>query len=179
MENTTKGKTEVQLKNIFGPIHNSQRGYFSYYLFLEMARNKNIWLLVGDLGWGVFDKHLKYFPERVKNCGASEGAMVGIAVGLAQEGKIPFVYTISSFFMRAAETITLYLHHEGANVKLVGSGRDDDYKHDGFSHYAGMIQYFIHTLNIEELYPDTKEEIPLLVKKMVKSTRPYFISLKR
>ena len=63
-----------------------------------MAENENIYLLTGDLGFGLFDNHIQDFPERVKSVGASEQAMLGVAVGLALKGKRVFVYTITSFF---------------------------------------------------------------------------------
>lgn len=64
--------------------------------------------------------------------------MVGTAIGLAQNGYIPVCYSITPFLLyRPFELIRNYLNYEGANVKLVGSGRDDDYSHDGISHWAG------------------------------------------
>jgi len=155
------------------------RPEFFKQLYILMKKNPNVWALTGDLGYIGFDKIRDDFPERFINCGASEGAMLGIAVGLALEGKIVFVYTITSFFMRAAETIGLYLHGEQIPVKLVGSGRDQDYEIDGPSHDATISQNYLKNLDIINLYPETKEEIPLLVEKMVKSNLPQFISLKR
>ena len=155
------------------------RPEFFKQLYILMKKNPNVWALTGDLGYIGFDKIRDDFPDRFINCGASEVAMLGIAVGLALEGKIPFVYTITSFFMRAAETTGLYLHGEQIPVKLVGSGRNQDYKHDGPSHDATIAQNYLKSLNIVNLYPETKEEIPLLVEKMVKSNLPQFISLRR
>lgn len=160
-------------------VHPSQRGVFGFELYKQMAKNENIWLLCMDLGWGIFDNHFQDFPKRCKNTGASESASLDVAVGLALEGKIVFVYTITSFFMRAAETIGLYLHGEQIPVKLVGSGRDKDYEIDGPSHDCTIAQDYLRNTNVRELYPDTKEEIPLLVKQMVESKVPTFISLKR
>lgn len=148
-------------------------------LYKLMQENENVWALTGDLGYGGFDKIQKDFPERYINCGASEQAMLGIAVGLALEGKIPFVYTITPFFMRALETINLYLHHEGVPVILVGSGRDQDYAHDGFSHDAEMIQNMFDLLNIDQYAPDKPEVIPGMLKMMVKHKKPAFLSLRR
>lgn len=159
--------------------HESQRGYFAYELYKRMKRNKKIWLLTGDLGYKVFDDIREEFPDRFVNCGAAEQAMMGVAVGLAQEGKIVFCYTITSFFLRAAETINIYLHNERLPIKLVGSGRDRDYAHDGYSHDAGVAQNYLHELNIKEYYPETKEEIPGMVSSMMKDTLPSFISLRR
>ncbi len=105
--------------------------------------------------------------------------MLGIAVGLALEGKKPFVYTITSFFLRCAETISLYLDHENIAVRLVGSGRDDDYSHDGASHFGYKAQEFLKSAHLMEYYPQEKEQIPDMVKRMVEKEEASFISLRR
>lgn len=159
--------------------HQSQRGFFAGALYEEMKKDDSIYLLTGDLGYKMFDRIKKDFPKRFINCGASEQAMLGLAVGLALEGKKPFVYTITSFFLRAAETISLYLDHENIPVRLVGAGRDDDYKDDGFSHYAMEAQKFINLAGLMEFFPKDKESVPDMVNKMVKLDNPSFISLRR
>ena len=164
----------------FGKPHESQRGYFAAALYEQMIANKDIWLLTGDLGFGMLDKIMQDFPERAKNIGAAEQSMLGIAVGLALENnKIPFCYTISSFYLRAAETIGLYLHGEQIPVKLVGSGRDDDYKHDGSSHHAGLAQAFLAPLNVLKFYPETKEDVVDYLETIIKNEKPCFLSLRR
>lgn len=166
------------------PRHPSIRGEFGFELYKHMVNNKNIFLLMGDLGYKLFDSHREDFPDRALNLGASEGSMVGIAVGLAQEGKIAVCYTISSFYLRAAETIALYLHGEQTPVKLVGSGRDDDYKHDGPSHHGGLSQAFLSDgphgiLNIKNFYPQEMEDVPSTTEVMLYSSKPCFMSLKK
>jgi len=150
-------------------------------LYEEMKTNDKIFLLVGDLGYKVFDQHFKDFPDRCLNCGASEQAMIGIAVGLALEGKIPFVYTITPFLIyRAYETLRLYLHHEHIPVKLIGSGRDNDYSHDGISHDATGVDEVLNTVpNIVQMWPQTKEDVPSILRVAITNNRPTFISLKR
>lgn len=160
--------------------YQSQRGYFAGALYEQMKKNKDIWLIDGDVGFGMFDKIRDEFPQRYINAGAAEQAAVGIAVGLAQEGKIPFVYIFTSFILRAAETVGLYLHGEQANIKLVGSGRDDDYEIDnGVSHNAYITQKFLKPLNIVKFWPEKKQEVPKLVKKMMTNNKPCFLSLRR
>src|SRR5687768_10786753 len=103
-----------------------------------MCINEDIFFITADLGYGLADDIRKDFPGRFINTGAAEQAAMGIAVGLAMSGKIPFVYSITPFLLwRAAETIRLYVNRESVPVKMVGCGRDSDYEHDGFSHYAG------------------------------------------
>lgn len=155
------------------------RQEFANHLHKAMETNKDIFVLTGDLGWGILDKIQEDYPERFVNCGASEQAMLGLAVGLALSGKIPFVYTITPFLMRAMETINLYLHHEGVPVIMVGSGRDDDYKHDGYSHDASMFQKLISEMAIDHFYPDNEKAIGAMVKMLINNKKPSFISLRR
>jgi len=161
------------------PRHNSIRGEFAYQLHKQMEVNPNIYLIMADLGYAMFDFCRRDFPDRCINTGAAEASAVGIATGLALEGKIPFVYTITSFYLRAAETINLYLAGEQIPVQLVGSGMDDDYKHDGPSHNGTMAQEVLKTMRINSLYPETKEEIPDVVKIMIGSNKPNFVCLRR
>lgn len=160
-------------------LHPSQRGYFSGALYDAMKADDSIYLIIIDLGYKTFDRCFHDFPDRCINTGASEQAAMGIAVGLALSGKIPFIFTITSFFLRCAETISLYIEHEKIPVRMVGAGRDDDYLHDGYSHFAYKAQEYIHSLKIAEGYPETKEQVPDIIKFMVENNVPSFISLKR
>ncbi len=155
------------------------RGWFAYELYQQMTKNPNIFLVCIDLGYKTFVQHFRDFPDRCINTGAAEASALGLAIGLTLEGKIPYVYTITSFYLRAAETIGLYLHGEQAPVKLVGSGRDNDYLHDGPSHNADLAQAFLGSLNILKFYPNLKEDVPGYMKTIIKNGKPCFISLKR
>lgn len=160
--------------------HDSMRGWFAYELYQHMKKNKDIWLLVGDLGYKVFDAHFEDFPERTINCSAAEQAMMGIGVGLAMEGKIPIVYSITPFLLyRPFETIRLYLNHEQIPVHLAGSGRDKDYEIDGYSHDASDIYGLFENYNLNPAFPETKEEIPELMNWFLYTKAPTFLSLKR
>ena len=113
------------------------RKEFARLLHQAMDKNSKIYLITADLGYGVLDDIFRDFPERAVNVGASEQLMIGFAVGLAHAGFEPVCYSISSFLLyRPFELIRLYLNHEGARVKLVGSGRDKDYDHDGYTHWS-------------------------------------------
>lgn len=161
--------------------HPSQRGYFAGCLYNEMINGPDIFLIVGDLGYGVFDKIRDNFPNRFYNVGASEQAAVGICVGLALENRKPFFYSITTFLLyRCFETIRNYISHEQIAVRMVGSGRDFDYQHDGFSHHSHDAKGILNKLpHIRKLWPVTKEQIPDFVERMVKEDRPWFISLRR
>ena len=157
------------------------RRLFVEELYKEMARNPKIWLLTGDLGYGLWDKIKQDFPDRFLNTGAAEQALMGLGVGLALEGKVPFVYSITTFLLyRPFETIRNYINREKIPIRLVASGRDKDYEVDGFSHWSEDARYFLDGLpNIKQYWPNEKEEIPELVEEMTTNNKPCFISLRR
>jgi transketolase len=155
------------------------RRTFADELFKSMEKDPDIWVVSIDLGYKMWDQIRDTFPDRFINTGAAEQSALDIAVGLALKGKKPFVYTITSFYLRAAETISLYISHEQIPVRLIGAGRDDDYKHDGYSHNGTQAQKFIHDMDIDEYYPENKESVPQMVKAMVENDTPSFISLRR
>lgn len=157
------------------------RRTFAQELHKQMTLDVDIVVILGDLGFGMFDEIRKDYSDRVINTGASEQAMMDIAVGLALSGKKPFVYSITNFLLyRPFETLRTYINHEKIPVRLIASGRDKDYTHDGISHHSEDAKKILDCLpNITQYWPETKEEIPNLVKQLAEATQPSFISLKR
>lgn len=163
------------------PINPKMRAIFSVETHKRMAENDKIWVLVNDLGYKMWDKVRADFPNRFINVGAAEQALMGIAVGLALEGKIPIVYSISTFLLyRPFETIRNYINYEKIPVKLIGGGRGKDYTEDGISHWAEEDKQIMKIFkNIKAKWPETVEEIPSLVDNMIKSDSPWYINLRR
>lgn len=160
---------------------NSQRGVFASELHKHMKDDKDIILLTGDLGYGVFDQIRDDYPNQFINTGASEQALIGIGVGLALEGKKPFCYSITPFLLwRPAETIRLYVNHEKIPVRLIGGGRDKDYAHDGISHDATDARRLLDGWShINQHWPQDMAMVTSCVAKMVAVDAPQFMSLTR
>lgn len=157
------------------------RREFKDELHKYMLKDERIIVLTGDLGYGMFDKIRDDFPTRFINCGAAEFSMLDVAVGLAIEGKIPVVYSITPFLLyRAFEVIRTYINHEKINVKLIGGGRDTDYAHDGWSHNASDDKMFMdHFENIVSVWPVSVPAMKKWLKIALKDDKPYYINLKR
>tara|TARA_B100002019_G_scaffold291246_2_gene310875 strand:+ start:595 stop:1065 length:471 start_codon:yes stop_codon:yes gene_type:complete len=155
------------------------RKQFAEYLHHEMAQDERIYLLTGDLGYGLWDKIKIDYPDRFINFLSSEQLMMGAAVGLALEGKTPVVYSISPFVLyRPFEWIRNYLNHENINVKLVGGGRDKDYGYLGFSHWAEEDLDILSAFkNIRAIKP--KKLTENIFKGFIHSIHPSYINLKR
>lgn len=157
------------------------RAYFAHLIHEYMKTDKRIVVLTNDLGYKMWDTVQKDFPKRFFNLGASEQAIMGVAVGLALNGKIPIFYSITTFLLyRPFETIRNYINHESIPVKLIGSGRNKDYERDGISHWAEEDKKVMKIFkNIESYWPEEKSELTRLVRDMIKSNKPWYINLKR
>lgn len=66
------------------------------------------------------EKFAKRFPDRFTECFIAEQNMVGVAVGFAARGHIPFASTFAAFFTRAADQIRM-AGVSMSNIKLAGS----------------------------------------------------------
>lgn len=163
-----KTQTPVKMRRVFADC-----------LHQEMSANKKIWVLAGDLGYKMWDPIRADYPGRFINVGAAEQVLIDIAVGLALEGKIPFVYSITPFLLyRPFEGIRNYIDHERIPVKLIGCGRGRDYYHDGFSHWAEEDRKVMGIFrNIRAYWPEKNSQLPALIKKMVRSPVPFYVNL--
>ncbi len=74
------------------------------------------------------------FPDRYFQMGIAEQNMVGVAAGLAAEGKIPFVSTFAIFGARAWEQIRLSVAYSGLPVKFIFTHAGIATGPDGASH---------------------------------------------
>ena len=69
-------------------------------LINELAKkDKKIVLLVGDIGYGIFDDFRKDNPKRFFNLGICEQSLIGVASGMSLEGLKTWVYTITPFLI--------------------------------------------------------------------------------
>lgn len=157
------------------------RKIFSELLYNEMAKNSKIVLLTGDLGYGLWDNIKLNYPDRFYNVGSCEQLMLGAAVGMAMEGKIPFVYSITPFLLfRPFEFIRNYLDHENISVKLIGGGRDKDYGSLGFSHWSeDHLDAIHHFKNIVKFVPSHENELNAILEQTISNNQPTYVSLRR
>lgn len=146
-----------------------------------MDENPDVYIISVGLGWPRTDEFSTKYPQRFIQTEASEQTALDIAVGLAYSGKIPFVYTISSFYWRGAETIRTYLNHENLPCVLIGAGVKEEYgEHDGFSHSAtDMPKLFNIFKNFEQYYPDSKIELQTAINEALVYKTPNFINIHR
>ena len=147
-------------------------------IITELAdRDEKIYVLVGDIGYRVFDEFREKYPDRFINMGICEQSMIGVSAGMALEGLKPWVYTITPFLIeRPFEQIKLDIDQQNVNVKLVGFS---DYPKLGPTHTElngkKMMQLF---KNILPYFPKNGNETIQSVNEAYNYNGPAFISLK-
>jgi len=157
------------------------RKQFSELLHAEMAQCERIVLITGDLGYGLWDRIRIDYSDRFYNVGSSEHLMLAAAVGMAMEGKIPVVYSITPFLLyRPYEVIRNYLNHEQIPVKLVGGGRDKDYGYLGFSHWAeDDAKAMSNFANIISNWPAGEKELEEMFEQFIYDLKPRYLNVSR
>lgn len=157
------------------------RKKFAELLEQTMTDNQRVWCLTGDLGFGVLNNIRDRFPQRAKNMGASEQLMLGAAVGLAHQAQIPICYSITPFVIfRPYEWLRIYLDHEQTPVKLVGSGRDQDYGHLGFSHWGTDDETALAVFSNIKIYkPRDENQLQCDWDDFINNDRPCYLNLTR
>jgi len=157
------------------------RNTFARLLNDEMSRNPRVRMITADLGYGILDRVREAHPNTTYNVGAAEQLMLGVGIGMAQEGLIPVCYSMSSFVLyRPFEFVRNYMNHEMANVKLVGSGRDQDYEHDGISHWAHDDEAVLASVpNVRIYKPETVDDLEKIFPEYINTPGPAYLNLKR
>lgn len=150
-------------------------------LYESMLVQQDVIVLTADLGFGLLDHIKTSFKDRFFNVGAAEQLLIGAAVGIADAGKIPVCYSMSSFILyRPFEFLRNYVSYEKIPIKLIGSGRDKDYHHDGISHWAHDDEVVLNALpNIQIYKPQSILQLENQWKDFLFSKQPAYLNLTR
>jgi transketolase len=118
------------------------------------AADRRVVVLDGDVKNSTFsEKFEAAFPDRFYQCFIAEQGMIGIAMGLAARGAIPFPSTFAAFLSRAADFVRM-LAISDLNVKMTGSHAGVSIGEDGPSQMAlEDLALMASQPNITVLYP--------------------------
>jgi len=153
------------MRNTFGKV------------IVELAeKDPEVILIIGDIGFSIFDEFRTRFPGRFFNMGICEQSIVGVAAGMALSGMKPYVYSITPFILeRPFEQIKLDVDQQNTNVKIVGYG---DYQDEGPTHQTlnerKLSELFV---NVVSYFPENGKETREALLESYESGRPAFISL--
>ena len=155
------------------------RNIFIDELISATKKNKNIILLVNDLGFGVVEEFCRKFPNNYFNVGISEQSMIGYAAGLAAAGKHVFVYSIANFStFRCAEQIRNDIDYHNLPVTVVSVGAGVGYGNLGYTHHAlqdyALMRSFPNMLIVS---PGDIMELRSCIRYLIKNPQPSYLRL--
>lgn len=146
----------------------------------ELARkDERITFIGSDLGFNTLDDFRQELPGQFFVEGINEQNVVGMSAGMALEGRIPYVNTIATFFVRRAfEQIAMDLCLHDLPVRLIGNGGGLVYAPLGSTHLAVEDIALMRSLpNMTIVCPADAEEMERFMRVSVDWPHPIYIRL--
>jgi len=142
-------------------------------------KDKNIFIITGDAGFGVLDEFQKTFPSRFLNLGIAEQNTISFASGLSLTGYKVFVYNIVPFVLyRCFEQVRNDICYQKLPVTLIGIGSGVTYAPQGVTHYSVEDIAIARTMpNLTILSPADPYEAELCAEYAIKSNEPVYIRI--
>lgn len=142
-------------------------------------KDKDIFVITGDAGFGVLDEFQKNFARRFLNLGIAEQNTISFAAGLALAGYKVFVYNIVPFVMfRCFEQVRNDICYQKLPVTLIGIGSGVTYAPQGVTHYSVEDVALAKTLpNLAILSPADPFEAEAAAEFAIKARGPVYIRI--
>ena len=155
------------------------RDKFIEILFKNACSNENLYLLTGDLGFGVFDEFREQLPNQFLNIGVAEQNMALVAAGMAMTEKNIFIYSIANFStLRCLEMIRNDISYHNLDVKIVSIGGGLSYGQLGMSHHATEDISIMKSIpNLSIYVPSSLSEVGLVTNHLCTTKGPAYLRL--
>jgi transketolase len=139
--------------------------------------DERIFFIGSDLGIGTLEEFKAEMPERFFMEGIGEANLIGMAAGLALEGKISYVNTIATFITRRCfEQVVLDACLHNAKIRLIGNGGGLVYAPLGPTHLAVEDLAILRALpNMTIVAPADADEMRRLMPLTVERDGPIYI----
>lgn len=145
------------------------------------AQDPHLYLMTGDLGFGVLTDFAERFPAQYINAGISEQNMASVAAGLALSGNTVYTYSLSNFpTLRCLEQIRNDICYHNANVKIIAVGGALAYGQLGMSHHATEDIAVMRALpNMRVFVPADAEDALAVLNEVSRIDGPCYIRLEK
>lgn len=165
-------------------LHNLEMRAVYARTLIELANeNPNIVVLEADLSKasGTNPAFLKAHPDRFVNVGVAEADMIGIAAGLAVEGKIPFCASFTPFASRRVyDQVTISVAYANTNVKIIGTAPGITAGPNGGTHMCFQDLAIMRAMpNMTVLSPCDVYELRECLRWMAQYEGPVYMQLSR
>src|SRR5438874_11967133 len=129
-----------------------------------LERDERLVVVLAEISTQFFSKTSS--PERVINVGIMEQTMVSVAAGLASEGFIPVVHSITPFLVeRPFEQIKDDFCYQQLGGNFISTGASYDYSTEGMTHHgSGDVQILRSLPGMQIVVPGTSREFDRLFR---------------
>lgn len=157
----------------------SMRERFAAVLADLIETDERVFALFTDISWGQISDAAERFPDRVVNLGIMEQTALSAAAGVALEGGIPVVHSITPFIVhRPYEQIRDDFVYQGLGGNIVSIGASYDYASDGYTHNApDDVGALLALAGVEIVTPGTPAELEALFREFYADGAPTYVRL--
>jgi|694.fasta_scaffold33079_5 transketolase len=140
---------------------------------------KDIALILGDIGVHAFRKLIKKYPKRAINIGILEQSSISFAAGLSKLGIYPIIHTIAPFMIsRCFEQIKIDFGYQQLKGNFVSVGASYDYSKLGCTHHCPEDINLIKNIpNMQIVIPGNSYEFNKLFLSSYKNNFPTYFRL--
>ena len=154
------------------------RKEFAAELLKYALDNPLIQLVVGDLGYGVFEEFQQAVPMQYENFGVTEQSSVSVVAGMAKKGLRPFYYSIGNFpTLRALEQIRNDVCYMQLPATIVSVGVGFGYGTAGYSHHLIEDLSSLSSMDIDVYMPSMPNEVSMCLYEIIRRERPAYLRL--
>jgi len=144
-----------------------------------MSQNKDLCLLLGDIGVFGFKKCFEDYPDRTYNIGILEQSTIGLAAGMSKASLIPVVHTIAPFIVeRALEQLKTDFGYQNLNGNFISIGNSYDYAGLGCTHHCPSDVATLSVIpNMHIISPGNSKEFDSLFSQTYNNGAPTYFRL--
>ena len=145
----------------------------------HMAYDERLVVVLAEISYSLFNKNNPIFANRILNLGIMEQTMVSVAAGIAMEGFIPVVHSITPFLVeRPFEQIKDDFCYQQLGGNFISTGASYDYSTEGMTHHGSGDVQILHSLpGMQIVVPGTTAEFDSLFRESYANGSPTYYRL--
>ncbi len=144
-----------------------------------MVTDEQLVVVLAEISYSLFNKKNPAFAKRILNLGIMEQMMVSMAAGIAMEGFIPVVHSITPFLAeRPFEQIKDDFCYQQLGGNFISTGASYDYSEEGMTHHGPGDVQILHSLpGMQIVVPGTAREFDTLFRESYANGSPTYYRL--
>jgi transketolase len=144
-----------------------------------MAYDERIVVVLAEISYSLFNTNNSAFAKRILNLGIMEQTMMSVAAGIAMEGFVPVVHSITPFLTeRPFEQIKDDFCYQQLGGNFISTGASYDYSEEGMTHHGPGDVQILHSLpGMQIVVPGTAGEFDTLFRETYANGSPTYYRL--